>query len=232
MIEEPPVLTIKRNLDRPSDEDLADFGATPTGFLVDAMGGRGALDHRIKPLGENDGMPANFCGVALPCFCGPADIMALVAAVEVSQPGDVLVVGTDAFEQTAVCGDLLLGIARNKGVVAFVTDGLMRDLEGIIGVGIPAFCAGLTPNSPVCKGPGTVGLPVALGGVAVGPGDVVVGDRDGVVVVPFGRIAEVRKSLVQVRAAEKELDRRVKDGLTALDISAGVMSPEKIRWID
>jgi len=177
-------------------------------------------------------MPIGFCGVALPCFCGPADIMALVAAVEMSQPGDVLMVGTDAFEQTAVCGDLLLGVARNKGVVAFVTDGLMRDLEGIVGVGIPAFCAGLTPNSPVCKGPGTVGLPVAMGGVNVGPGDVVVGDRDGVVVVPFARIGEVRDTLTRVRDAEKDLDQRVKAGLTALDITADLMAPDKIRWVD
>ncbi len=232
MIDEPPVLTIKRTFERPSAADLKDLGATPTGFLVDAMGGRGALDHHIKPLGEKDGMPVGFCGAALPCFCGPADIMALVAAVEMSQPGDVLMVGTDAFKQTAVCGDLLLGVARNKGVVAFVTDGLMRDLEGIIGVGIPAFCAGLTPNSPVCKGPGTVGLPVALGGVTVWPGDVVVGDRDGVVVVPFAQIGAVRGTLPQVRAAEKELDRRVCEGLMALDITAGVMSPDSILWVD
>jgi len=232
MIEEPPVLTIARKFERPSAEDLADLGAAPTGFLVDAMGGHGALDHHIKPLGEKDGMPIGFCGPALPCFCGPADIMALVAAVELSQPGDVLMVGTDAFEQTAVCGDLLLGVARNKGVVAFVTDGLMRDLEGIIGVGIPAYCKGLTPNSPVCKGPGTVGLPVTLGGVNVGPGDVVVGDRDGVVVVPTAQIGAVRAALTKVRAAEKDLDRRVNEGLTALDITAGIMAPENIRWVD
>ena len=232
MIEEPPVLTIRRDFPRPSDDDLADLSTAPTGFLVDAMGGRGALAQRIKPVGERDGLPTAFCGPAMPCFCGPADIMALLAAIQVARRGDVLMVGTDAFEDTAVCGDNVMGMARNRGAAAFVTDGLVRDVDGIVGVGLPVFSAGVSPNSPVCKGPGTVGLPIVMGGVSVGPGDVVVGDRDGVVVVPLARVAEVRAALGPVRAAEEKLEKQVKDGLTGLDVVEDLLASDKVRWVD
>jgi 4-hydroxy-4-methyl-2-oxoglutarate aldolase len=232
MIEEPPILTIRRDFPRPSAEDLADLGSATTGFLVDAMGGRGALDHHIKPVCGADELPQKFCGPAMTCFCGPADIMAEVAAIELAQPGDVVVVGTDAYEGTAVFGDLLTGIARNRGLAALVTDGLVRDVEGIAEVGLPVFARGVSPNSPTCAGPGTVGLPISLGGVTIGPGDVIVGDRDGVVVVALDKIAEVRASLSAVRAAEQSLEARVKNGLERLDITKGIMESDRIRWLD
>jgi 4-hydroxy-4-methyl-2-oxoglutarate aldolase len=94
-----------------------------------------------------------------------------------------------------------------------VTDGCVRDQQGIRAVGLACFAAGVTPNSPVRNGPGKVGLPVVIGGVTVGAGDIVVGDEDGVVVVPFARIDEVIAKLAAVRAAEADLDAKVKAGL-------------------
>lgn len=232
MIEYPPVLNIRKDFPRPKPEDLSDLGSVPTGFLADAMGGRGAIDHRIKPICMEDGVSPKFCGPAMPCFCGPGDIMAEVAAIELAKPGDVIVVGTDAFEGTAVIGDLLMGIARNRGLAALVTDGLVRDQEGIAAVGLPVFCRGVSPNSPTCDGPGTVGLPISLGGMSIGPGDVIVGDRDGVVVVSFDRIAEIRAALVNVRAAETALDARVRDGLERLDFTMEIIESDHVRWLD
>ena len=86
-------------------------------------------------------------------------------------------------------------VARNRGVAALVTDGLVRDLDDLETVGVPTFAMGVTPNSPQRRGPGSVGLPIVCGGVAVASGDIVVGDRDGVVVVPRARIEETLKSL-------------------------------------
>ena len=108
-------------------------------------------------------------GVAVTCNCGPADNLALFAALETAGPGDILVAATDACMSTSVTGDLLLGMARNRGVTALVTDGVVRDLVGILGVGLPVYCAGLSPNSPARNGPGSVGLPVVLGGVQFHP---------------------------------------------------------------
>ena len=82
-----------------------------------------------------------------------------------------------------MAGDVMLGMARNAGIVALVTDGMVRDIDGLDGVGIPVFARGLTPNSPFKDGPGEIGLPIAIGGVIVEAGDLIVGDQDGVVVV-------------------------------------------------
>jgi 4-hydroxy-4-methyl-2-oxoglutarate aldolase len=178
------------------------------------MEGRGALDRRIKPL---DPINAIFVGPALTAFAYPADILALFGALQEAQPGDVIMMAHDGFTRTAVIGDIAAGLLRNKGVAAFVTDGLARDKAGIIATGLPLFCQGIVPNSPAMNGPGIVGAPVTLGGVHVRSGDVVVGDADGVVVVPQERLALVLDRLDRVRAAEARTEKLVRDGATMLD---------------
>ena len=149
-------------------------------------------------------------GVAITCHCGPADNLALFAALATAKPGDILVAATDGFTATSVTGDLLMGMARNRGILGLVTDGMVRDLVGILGVGLPVYCAGITPNSPVRNGPGTVGLPVVVGGVKIDSGDMLVGDDDGIVVIPRSEAAEVIKLLPGIRSAEASLEAKVK----------------------
>jgi 4-hydroxy-4-methyl-2-oxoglutarate aldolase len=225
MIKDPPLLTIRRDFPRPAPADVAAFAAVPTGYAIDAMGGRGALDYRIKPLAPATSV---MVGVAITCHCGPADNLALFAAMATARPGDILIAATDAFTATAVTGDLLLGMARNRGVAGLVTDGLARDLAGIIGVGLPAYCAGITPNSPARNGPGTVGLPVVLGGVSVESGDIVLGDNDGVVIVPRGEAGTVLKRLADVRAAEAALEAKVKAGLEVPDFVQAILASDRV----
>ena len=209
MIDEAPSIQ-RKNVVRPAMELVDALRGTPTGFLVDAMGGSGALDYRIKPaIGEQ----AAFCGVALTCDAGPADNLALLAALEAVQSGDVLVCTTGNYTGCAVTGDLVLGMARNCGAVGFVTDGCVRDLPGIRTVGLPCYCVGVTPNSPARSGPGTVGFDIALGGHPVASGDVVVADQDGVVVIPRTLLDEVIARLPAIRKAEADMDRAVRDGL-------------------
>lgn len=209
MIDEAPSIQ-RKNVVRPASAQVDALRGTPTGFLVDAMGGSGALDYRIKPaIAEH----AAFCGVALTCDAGPADNLALVAALESVQAGDVLVCTTGGYTGCAVTGDLVLGMARNCGAVGFVTDGCVRDLPGIRMVGLPCYCVGVTPNSPARSGPGTVGFAITLGGQPVASGDVVVADQDGVVVVPLSRLDEVIARLPAIRKSEAEMDQAVRDGL-------------------
>ena len=187
MIKDPPLLRIRRGFTRPTEALLAGFAGIPTGYLVDAMNGSGCLDYRIKPLVQRKTV---MVGTAVTCHAGPSDNLALFGAVHAARKGDVLVAATDAYMGAAITGDLLLGMARNRGVAGLVTDGLVRDLVGILDVDIPVYCAGLTANSPARNGPGTVGLPIVLGGVRVDSGDIVVGDRDGVVIVPLAEADE------------------------------------------
>jgi len=112
---------------------------------------------------------------------------------------------------------MVSGMAKNGGAAGVVTDGCARDLPGIQALDFPVFCAGLNPNSPYGKGPGTVGHPVLVGGRQVDSGDMIVGDQDGVVVVPFAQIDEVLVALEGVRSAEEGLEALVKDGLSVSD---------------
>jgi 4-hydroxy-4-methyl-2-oxoglutarate aldolase len=228
VIKNPPLLKIRRSFARPSAQLLAGFAGVPTGYLVDAMGGRGCLDYRIKPL---VGKSSVMLGVAMTCHAGPADNLALFGALHASRPGDVLVAATDSFTATAVTGDLLLRMAVNRGVAGFVTDGLVRDIAGILELELPIYCAGVTANSPARNGPGTVGLPVVLGDVLVEPGDLIVGDRDGVVVVPLREAAEVLSRLDSVKAAEANLDAKVRGGLEIPDFIQAILESDRIEEI-
>jgi len=228
MIEDAPLLQIRRRFARPTAAQIKAFQGLQTGFVVDAMGGGGALDGRIKPIADS----GTFCGVALPCHAGPADNLAVFGALSIAQPGDVIVCGADCFAETAVTGDLLLGMLKNRGVVAFVTDGFVRDITGIRSVGLPCYAAGVTPNSPARNGPGTVGLPVVVGGVAVNAGDIVIGDEDGVVIVPAGRLKQTIAKLPSVRAAEADLDMKVKAGLEVPPFIQGLIDAGRFTDVD
>jgi 4-hydroxy-4-methyl-2-oxoglutarate aldolase len=209
MIDEAPRIQ-RRDWTRPAADRIEALRGSPTGHIVDALGGTGGLDYRIKPAIASQ---ASFCGIALTCDNGPADNLALCAALAMLQPGDVVVAATGGFTGCAVTGDLVLGMARNGGAIGFVTDGCVRDLPGIAAVGIPAFCVGVTPNSPARSGPGTVGFPVVLAGMRIASGDVLLADGDGVVVIPQERIEEVLAKLPAIRSAEADMERRVAAGM-------------------
>jgi 4-hydroxy-4-methyl-2-oxoglutarate aldolase len=132
-----------------------------------------------------------------------------------AQPGDVILCTNEAYTGTALIGDLAAGMMKNKGIAAFVTDGLARDRAGIVAAGLPLFCAGISPNSPAATGAGQVGAPILLGGVAIASGDIVVGDEDGVVVIPLADAEDVLNRLLAVRAAEDAAIAQVKSGATS-----------------
>jgi len=229
MIEDPPLLTIKRRFERPAAETINAFSGVPVSQIVDAMGGRGALHHAIKPLSPGT---AALVGVAVTCLCGPADNLAVFGALDAAVRGDIIVAATDSFAGAAVTGDLVLGMARNKGIAGFITDGLVRDVVGIEAVGLPVYCAGVIANSPARNGPGTVGFPVVLGGVTISPGDILVGDRDGVAVVPRLEAKTVLARLAAIKEAEQVLDAQVRQGLEMPDFAKVVLQSDRTRFVD
>jgi len=228
MIDEAPLLTVRRNFARPSEAQAAALRGAPTCFLADALGGRGALDAAIRPIDEQN---AAFLGVAITCHTGPADNLAAFGALEALRPGDVVVAATDRFLKTAVIGDLYFGMARNRGCAAFVTDGAVRDIVGLRAVGMPCFAAGVTPNSPARNGPGTVGAAVVIGGVSVESGDIIAGDIDGVVVVPRNEIDRVIARLADVLKAEAALDAKVREGLELPEFVAKLYAAGRVKEI-
>jgi len=229
MIEDPPLLTIRANFSRPSKKIMAGFAGIPTGYAVDAMGGSGTVDYRIKALEVSVKI---MLGVAVTCDAGPSDNLALFGALAIAKPGDILVAATGAFTGAAITGDLLLGMAKNRGVAGFVTDGLVRDIVGILGVGMPVYCSGVTANSPARNGPGTVGQPINLGGLRIESGDIVIGDRDGVVIVPREKATAVLEKLEDVKKAEAGLEAKVKAGLEIPDFVKDILNSKRVRNLD
>lgn len=223
-----PALTVRRNFPRAAADLVERLRESPTGWIVDANGRRGALDYRIRPLTST----VRFCGIALTVQTRARDNLAPYAAIQYAKPGDVLVVAADAYEEASVAGDLLLGMARNQGVCAFVTDGMVRDIDGLNAVGIPVFARGLSPNSPHKDGPGSVGLPVSLGGMSVHPGDVVIGDENGIVVVAREAVESVLAALDDVKAKEQMMDQLVAAGAKSPPGMEQLLAEKGVRYLD
>lgn len=231
MIEEPPVLTIKKARRRPTEAQIAAFRGVPTSVVADALPG-GVLSADIGPIGGGIDLTCEAVGPALTADCGPADILATFAALSFIRPGDVVVAAFGGHRGCAAAGDRIVGMMRNNRAAGFVTDGPMRDYAGVVAAGLPVWCSGLTPASPYTNGPGTVGLPVQIGGQEVETGDMIVADRDGVVVVPFERLDEVIARVAHVRELEARLDAEVAGGLKAFPPIVELLAGDRVRYVD
>jgi 4-hydroxy-4-methyl-2-oxoglutarate aldolase len=187
---------------RPPASIAALFREVPTGNVSDALGdGLHAMSHEIQKLTPG----AQVAGSAVTVSTRGGDNLAPWMAIEVAERGDIIVIATDNHRGSSTLGDLFAIAARNRGVVAVVTDGLCRDAEGIRESGVAIFAAGLMPAAPEKKGPGEIGGEIRCGGVTVRSGDVVVADEDGVVVVPRERIDQTIKALANVRIKEQQV---------------------------
>jgi len=228
MIDPPPILTIRRRWTRPGKAAIAAFAGVPTSMVADAQRGRGGLDHRIRPLD-----PAmRIAGPAITCWCGPADNLAALAALELAQPGDVIVIACDGFEGVGVVGDRFAGMARNRRLGGIVVDGLVRDTGGILAAGVPCYGRGVTPSSAYAMGPGEVNLPIAVGSTVIEAGDLILGDGDGLIVVPRRTLPAAQAALKRVTANERRLDKEVAAGAQSFPWVAELMRSSKTKYVD
>jgi len=222
------VLKIRRSFKRASTEDIGRFTSAPTGWVVDANSRRGALSYRIRPITK----AVRSVGSALTVRSRARDNLAPYVALKYAQPGDILVIAADGYEEASVLGDVLLGMAKNAGVVAVVTDGMVRDIAGLDAVGIPVFALGLTPNSPHKDGPGEIGTDISVGGVTVCSGDIVITDQDGVVVVPYSQRHRVGTALADVATKEAAMDAAVRDGAKRPTWVDTFVEGPKVEYVD
>lgn len=229
MLEDPPILTIKKSWSRPSADALARLKNVQTGQAVDAMDGRGGLDASIKPLDPNC---CQILGTAVTCETGPNDNLAILGALSLAKAGDVVISATEGFAHSAVVGDNVAIMAKNKGIAGIVVDGMMRDLAGLLPVGIPLFCRGITPNSCVRSGPGRVGFPVVVGGLTVSSGDVVIGDRDGIVIIPQADLQRLLPRIDQILEAEVATQAKIRAGFSNLGGIEDLLKSSKVRFVD
>lgn len=234
MIENPPLIQIKKSTSRnkPSKEQINSFKDIPTGFICDAMDGYGALDSAIKPLSIPGKSANHIVGPALTVFSGAADVLGMAIALSEIKEGDIVLNGVNGWQGTAAVGDRIAGMIKNNGGKGLVTDGPMRDLNGVIETGLDCFCTGLNPNSPFNSGPAKIGFPLHIGGKTVNSGDMIIADTDGVTVVPFDKIDEVISRINRIIEIENDMDAKVSNGLKISQSALDLIKSDKVVYVD
>ena len=212
---QPALFRVFKQVTRPQPQWVDKFRGIPTGNICDAMDRFGAMDYHIQALDRS----VHLCGPAITVRTRPGDNLVLYKALEMAQPGDVLVITCHEYQTGSTLGDIVVKIAARKGIAGLVCDGLCRDASGIRGTGLPVFVRGTSPSSPFKDGPGEINGPISCGGVPVHPGDLVVGDEDGIVVVSARDIEKTAEKLRAIQAKEAQMLR---------DVEAGVVIPQAL----
>jgi RraA family protein len=196
-----PGFRLRQEFDRPDPATIAGFANFETPEISDLMNRLYTMNFSIRCLTASN---LRVIGPACTVKVFPGDNLMVHKSLDVAKPGDVLVVDAGSSTMTAVLGDLISTKARHRGIAGFVIDGLVRDLPAILGLGdFPVFARGVTPLGPLHRGPGEINFPVSVGGIVVNPGDLIVGDLNGVVVVPRLFAPELLERLTTRSSAEK-----------------------------
>ncbi len=195
-------MTDTQTLDTGLDELLRRFAPIPAANVGDAMDRLGALAgiHSVWP-------GARLLGPAFTVWTRAGDNVVIHQAIDTAPAGSVLVINGEGDITRALLGEMMGAKAKRKGIAGFVVDGMVRDAGGLQELGMPVFARGVTPAGPYKNGPGRLGEPVAVGNVAVTPGDIVLGDDDGVVIIPAARAATI--ILGAEKIFEKEAGKRI-----------------------
>ncbi|SNT48582.1 RraA family protein [Rhodococcoides kyotonense] len=177
------------------------FRNIPTANVGDSMDRLGSMAG-IRPVWNG----ARVIGTAYTVWTRAGDNIAIHDAISSAREGDVLVINGEGDTSRALIGEMMGNKAKKQGIRGFVIDGMVRDAEGLKDLGFPVFALGVTPAGPYKNGPGRLDETIACGRVAVAPGDIIIGDDDGVVVIPQDRAEEI---LLRAEAVfEKEAKKR------------------------
>ena len=216
---------IVEKIERPAEDVVKALCEFATTMLSDAMEKCQTMHSEIKPVYPIE----RVAGPAVTARSMVADYLTPVAAIDYAEPGDVIVIDVKGYKDAAIWGDLAAKSCKLRGIAAVVIDGAVRDSRGIQKLQVPHFSRAVTPNSGDCSVLGDINVPIQCGGVVVNPGDIVVGDADGVVVVPQAKATQILEKVKKQAEAEKNLEQlMVNEGLTcfqALKRVVGEITP-------
>lgn len=199
-----------------SAEDAARFKELPVANVSDCMSRMAAGGPRLRPMHRS----GRLSGPALTVKTRPGDNLMIHKALGMAVPGDVIVVDGGGDLTNALIGEIMVAYARSRGIAGFVMFGAIRDVEAIGAGDFPVYAAGVTHRGPYKDGPGEINVPIAIEGMVIEPGDLVIGDADGLLCVPFGEVQAVYQAASAKSAAEAK---------TMADIAAGRLDRD---WID
>ncbi|WP_090956835.1 4-carboxy-4-hydroxy-2-oxoadipate aldolase/oxaloacetate decarboxylase [Arthrobacter sp. ov118] len=197
-----------------------------TATVYEAQGQRGSIAAEIRPVD-----PAmKLIGTALTVDTSPGDNLMLHQAVLMAQPGDVLVVDAKGFTDAGPWGDVLTLAAQRAGIVGLIIDGSVRDSEAIINAGFPVFSRGISIRGTTKVDPGHIGGTINFAGTLVKRGDIIIGDRDGLVVVKSGEVLESLQSAEAREAKEEEYRRRITEGASTAELLGLLPTLQRYGW--
>jgi 4-hydroxy-4-methyl-2-oxoglutarate aldolase len=222
--------TIVRTIPRAEPDLITRLGECGVATVHEAMGRTGLLDASIRPIFTG----ARVAGSAVTVMCAPADNLMIHAAVSVVRPGDVLVVTTFSPSSAGMFGELLGESCRAHGVAGLVIDGGVRDTAQLTALGFPVWSRAIWAQGTTKVVAGSVNLPIVCAGAQVHPGDVIIGDADGVVVVPQAEAASVVAAAEARLAQEARMRERLRAGELGLDVHGLREALEKsgVKWVD
>lgn len=188
-------------VDRPAPELVEKFRGLPSSNINDEMNRLFCMHSYIKLLNPESANPS-MVGTAITVKAPIGDNLFFHQALDMAQPGDIIVVDGATGNNRSLAGEIMLRFAQSKGIAGVVVDGCLRDLDGIQNLTMPVYAAGVTPQGPWKFGPGEVNSAIACGGQVVFPGDILVGDRDGIVVIHKQDAEEVAAAAIAKKAGE------------------------------
>jgi len=186
----------------------------PSATLHEAFEKKGAVDRKIKPI--DTGMVA--CGSALTVSCAPGDNLGIHVAIALAEPGDILVVTTNGDSDFGYWGEIMSVAAIEKGISGLVIDGCVRDCAQIRSLQFPVFAEGLCIKGTKKKSFDSINHPIVFGNVLINPGDLVLGDNDGLVVVSQDKVADILEKSISRKKKEKHIIEDLKKGKTTLEL--------------
>ena len=196
-----PGFRIKKSFVRPPKDLVAQFAGMPAANIGDIMFRASCVDTRIKPYNKSP-----LLGVAFTVKVRAGDNLMLHKAIDMAQPGDILVVDAHGDDTYAIVGDLMISWSRRRGLGGMVVDGCVRDVGEVSGLtDFPVYAAGVNPNGPLKEGYGEINFPIVFGGIAVNPGDILVGDEDGIVVIKPEDALDVLEKTRAIMAKEASI---------------------------
>ena len=211
-----PGFMIRKSFKRPDEALLNRFRQFESTDISDMLNRMYTLGGEIHNLVNDEPL----VGPALTVKCFPGDNLMVHKALDLAQPGDIMVIDASQSDTAAVIGDLVANKARHRGIAGFIIDGLIRDLPGVVECGLPVYAKGVTPFGPLHRGPGEINYPISTGGIVVQPGDILAADPSGVVVIPQWAAEDVLQRL--------EVNREQLAAYVA-SVKRGVFSNE---WVD
>jgi 4-hydroxy-4-methyl-2-oxoglutarate aldolase len=220
-------LTIRRDWARVEVTEIPALMQASSSQVSDVTAGAAILDLALRRMAG----PERMAGLALPIMTSVDDNLAPYAALSVIKPGDLVIVTCTGNGKCALLGDHIIGLYKNAGAAGVLVNGFVRDLDGLKKLNLPVFALGTSARAPSKRGPGTVGVSIAISSTTIQAGDFIVIDEDGAATIPSTNIHTLEPKLEALFAQDRLIQDRVASGATKPPNFESLLSQAGVHWM-